>query len=258
MWYIYILGIRLLCSLFYPTTAYAEEATVTAPAIADPVEERLESIDQHISDGFRDLQQTLQDQHLQEEQQQELDRIDNDSSRELDLISNIDTNVSRIVEDGDSSVPESEPVLTRDNLHTFVCYGHSPTSNNYYQYALGLMPKVGWNDHYCFIQDTQGSYVFTYGDLVSDGSGTITGSDCTWHRWYNGGMNVGWVHETGSGGVSITTQGYTIYSDLDWYPTIPSDEILRREVMWYAVVGVAVVSLHLVWSYCLRNRNGTT
>lgn len=250
-----ILSLLLLC----PVTALAEEeGQVSVVAAPDPIEEKLDGIDQSIDDGFRTLQQTLQDHYQQESNKQELDAIDDDSDRQLELLSNIDTNVTKLVAESETGVAESLPLESRAVSQQFVCYASSPVSGTYYQYALGMAEKVGFEDNYCFIQDSQSSYVFVFGSIESDGNGTLTGDDCEWHRWYNAGLNQGWVHQSGNGQISVTTQGYTIFSDLEWWPSLPSSEPLRREVMLYALVAVTVFILDSVWSYTLRNRNGTT
>lgn len=253
-WWIVIL-------LFYwlqHQTAFAEEVGPEVPVSTVTVnppsttETKLDGIDQRVSD----LNTKLEDLTTYLKQQDELDEIDNTQERQLDYLSSIDDKLTQIYGESDVSEAEQQPV--RAESVQFVAYANASPSGTYYNYSQGLMPRLGLNDHYVYLQDTQSSYVFAYGSFDYDEeTKTFTGQEITWVRWFNQGAGLGYRVETGQSEVSVTCRDYMVLSDLGDWPLIISDEMPRREVMIYAVVAIAIYSLHSVWSYTLRNRNGT-
>lgn len=129
-------------------------------------------------------------------------------------------------------------------------YGNVSPTNQYALYATGLLKEVPYDGHYVFLQDTSQSYVMVAGK----GDSISSLSDCRWWRWYNAGVNVGWVLESGGGSVSVSAGRYTVLSDFEDWPALQqnSDEVLRREVSLYALVAAIMHVLYCIWSYQLR------
>lgn len=150
----------------------------------------------------------------------------------------------------DSTEVGSPLGTTRATLN-LTAYGNVSPTNQYAIYSVGLLKEVPYeNGHYVFLQDTAQSYCM----VVGKGDSILNLSDCKWWRWYNAGVNVGWVLERGTGSVAVTEGRYTVISDFEGYPALQDNslEVLRREVMFYALVAVAAHVLCSVWSFVLR------
>ena len=135
-------------------------------------------------------------------------------------------------------------------------YSNVPSTGTYAEYAKGILPRADYGDHYCYVQDSSSSYLMAYGDLKLSG-GNITGN-AHWVRWYYGGTNVGFVTEQGEGNISINPASHVVMSDLGNYPMFESNEQLRKELGFYAVVAVSVFSLVSVLGFVVRLRGAVT
>lgn len=151
----------------------------------------------------------------------------------------------------DTSADVGSPLgATRATLN-LTAYGNASPTNQYAVYSSGLLKEVPYEGgHYAFLQDTSQSYCM----VVGKGDSLSNLSDCKWWRWYNAGVNVGWILERGTGSVSISEGRYTVISDLEGYPAFQDNgiEVLRREVAFYALVAVVIHVLYRIWSYELR------
>lgn len=151
----------------------------------------------------------------------------------------------------DSSADVGSPLgATRATLN-LTAYGNVSPTNQYAVYSSGLLKEVPYKDgHYAFLQDSSQSYCM----VVGKGDSLSNLSDCKWWRWYNAGVNVGWILERGTGSVSISEGRYTVISDFEGYPAFQDNgiEVLRREVAFYALVAVVIHVLYRIWSYELR------
>lgn len=173
-------------------------------------------------------------------------------------LGSIDEKLTQIVGQGaEERQVESEPL--RASVMALVAYSNVSPTSTYANYAIGTLPKMGWSDHYVFVQDAQNAYTLVWGDITMADSTTFTLSDCKYTRFYYQSQQVGYQMEGGTCSGSITTRGYVVLSDLGDWPMLPdSNETLRKEVGFYAVVAAALLSLRAVWSFVVRNRNGTT
>lgn len=150
----------------------------------------------------------------------------------------------------DTSTEVGEPLQQTRATISLSAYGNVSPTNQYAVYSTGLLKEVPYDGHYVFLQDTNQSYIM----VVGKGDSPYSLQDCKWWRWYNAGVNVGWVLERGSGSVSVSAGRYQIISDFDGYPALQenSTEVLRREVSLYALVAAVMHVLYCVWSYELR------
>lgn len=133
---------------------------------------------------------------------------------------------------------------------SLTAYGNVSPTNQYAVYSQGLLKEVPLNGHYVFMQDSATSYVFVAGK----GDSLAALSDASWWRWYNAGVNRGWVLERGTGSVSVRDGDYTVLSDFEGYPGLQDSGIeqIRREVAMYALVLAVAHVLYSVWTYELR------
>lgn len=170
---------------------------------------------------------------------------------ELDYLASIDAKLDGLEpEEVEIEQQESKAAVS---INTFTAYQNVSPTGAYASYAKGLLPKVGFNEHYCFLQDSNSSYVFVWGDLQNGNS--ITGTDVSWVRWYYANNSVGYVEEFGGGDVTIQPNSHVILTDLGNHPMLDAnDELFRKEVGYYAVVAVAIFSLVSVWSFVVRLR----
>ena len=190
--------------------------------------------------------------------QQELTPKDGKSTN--DYLSSIEDKLSTIA--GNSSEPEiaeQKSVQTRASSIAFVAYSNAPSSGTYVNYASGYLSQMGYSDNYVFLQDTSSSYVFVFGDLSPIDTNTISGSNVKWVRWYYSNNNVGYVMETGQSNVTITTNNHVVLSSLPKWPSMSgsSDEQLRKEVGFYALVLVSCSVLRDIWSFLVRMRTAS-
>lgn len=177
-----------------------------------------------------------------------------------DYLSSIEDKLSTIA--GNSSEPEiaeQKSVQSRASSIAFVAYSNAPSSGTYVNYAAGYLSQMGYSDNYVFLQDTSSSYVFVFGDLSPIDTNTISGNNVKWVRWYYSNNNVGYVVETGQSNVTITTNNHVVLSSLPKWPSIQgsSDEQLRKEVGFYALVLVSCSVLRDVWSFLVRMRSAS-
>lgn len=179
---------------------------------------------------------------------------------ELDYLISIDDKLSEITLRETAEDAEVQAVGgTRATTYTFGAYTNPSPTGTYATYALGLLPRVGFGEHYVYLQDTQSSYVFVWGELTATSSSQVTG-DAKWVRWYNAGTQYGYVQESGSGSVTVNTNNHVIISDLQGWPMLTgsNSEMVRREVGFYAQVAVVLFVLAGVWSFTLRYRTSST
>lgn len=175
---------------------------------------------------------------------------------ELDYLISIDSKLDTIASEPVREI-QAQEALAAVSVNSFVAYANVATNNTYASYAIGMLPRVGYGEHYCFVQDTSSSYVFVWGDLELRDARTIAGSDVNWVRWYYGGNTIGNVTEYGSGNVTVSAGQHVISSDLGNWPMLPeSADTIRKELGFYACVAVVLWSLAAVWRFTLRMRNG--
>lgn len=177
-----------------------------------------------------------------------------------DYLISIDEKLSDI--SSKMAVPEEQEQksVTRAASFNFVAYQNVSPTNQYACYASGIIPRMRWSEHYVFLQDTSSSYVMVYGDsLEYSGNNTFTGTSCRYVRWYYSNQTVGYLTESGTADVSVSTSGHVVLSDLATYPMLEGTEqhCIRVEVAFYACVALVIRTLHHVWRFTLRNGNGT-
>lgn len=263
----------LLAALALPCNALAEDdegvtsytgAPVSAPSL--DYSSRFDSLDGAVSvlNGNLAIQQETLDRHLTNIEQlltpePEVPKDEN-AKDELDYLISIDDKLSEITLK-DTVENEVQPI-TREGAKaasvTLTAYANSPATGTYATYALGMLPRVGFNEHYVFVQDTQSSYVFAWGELSPTSSTAISGTG-SWVRWYNAGTQIGYVQESGTGSVTVNTGNHIVISDLQGRPMLTgsNSEVVRKEVGFYAQVACVLFSLATVWAFLLRMRSGT-
>lgn len=185
--------------------------------------------------------------------------VKEEKSDELKTLESIDKGIEALSETLATEVVEVEQQapLKAASRATFAAYANASPTNQYAYYAAGYLPRMGFGEHYAYLQDTSSSYVLVWGNLT-ESDGGITGSG-QWVRWYYASNSVGYVTETGSGSVTVSPSGHVVLSDLDGYPMlVVGDELLRREVGFYAVVACAVFCLSSVLGFCVRLRGAVS
>lgn len=238
---------RLFCALFAPHIAYAEEVEEKQPqqVVVDNsgLKEDLQKIDQDLIVRLDAVNRKLD----------VMNNVENsDENPELDQLISIDEHLTQIVGENTSAGLMAQEPLRASGSATFTAYANVSPTGQWATYAESLLPKVAWDEHYVFLQDTSSSYVMVYGDLEVTNNGEISGTG-KWVRWYYSGTATGYRVDTGNGNVGIYANSLTILSDLGDYPILgDGSDGLRREVMYYALVAVAVFSLYHVWHFCIR------
>lgn len=155
-------------------------------------------------------------------------------------------------------IEEQQPVGGTRAAITFTGYANANPTNQYAQYSIGMLPRLGYGEHYVYMQDTSSSYVFVYGDISRSASNTYVGR-AKYVRWYYQNNTTGYVQETGQGDVTINTAGHVVMSDLDDRPMLAvGNELLRKEVGFYALVAVSVYCLASVLGFVVRLRGAVS
>ncbi len=248
----------LVILLFSPTLALAEEVTISE---SQPIVQDNSSLLEGINSGIQDLN-TKMDEYAKEReserQTREIEMTSDPQQQQVDLLTKIDETLTQISgRDESMQLQESGPV--RASSVAFVAYANAPANGTYAQYAVGILPKIGWDDHYVFLQDANSSYVMAYGNLSRVDDNTISGSDVHWVRWYYSGTQYGYQTESGQGQVSVTLNNHVVLSSLSDFPTLgDGTEQLRREVMFYAFVAVTIFCLASVWNFTIRLRGAVS
>lgn len=237
-------AVVLLLLLYSPTLALAEDVQTveTVPVVNESyvIEQKLDTINQTLTDGFREMNEVSEP------------KGQDDSDLELETLNSIDSKLTQIVGEQTTAGLMEQAPLAASASHAFVAYANMSPTSAYANYAVGLLPKLKWDEHYVLVQDTSSSYTFVWGELVNENN-TIAGEG-SYVRWYYTGNAQGYREERGSGSVSVTPNGYTVLSDLGEYPMVGgSEELQRREVGFYALVAVVIFVLHSVWRFVLRN-----
>lgn len=262
-WWPWAVLASLVFVLVFSTQALAEESESIGPdevSVTDssyddkPIRDRLDGLTGHVETIGEKLDQLIAIQTPKKETEARAPE-----SEELAELKSINENIGILIEQNnqDPDAPKQSESLRASTI-TSVAYGNVSPTTQYATYASNVLPKLGWSDHYVFWQDGQQSYVMAWGDLVYENR-TFTGSGCNYLHWYWQSQQAGYVVESGTANISVSSAGYTVLSDLDVWPALPNtgSEVMRREIMLYAVVAVAAASLSCVWGYTLRNRNGT-
>lgn len=155
-------------------------------------------------------------------------------------------------------VEEQKPVSATKATVTFTAYGNANPTNQYAQYSIGLLPRLGYGEHYIYLQDTSSSYVFVYGDLRRTDTNSYSGN-AKYVRWYYVNNVNGYVQENGSGNVIVSTAGHVVMSDLEDRPMLAvGSELIRREVGFYALTACSIFCLASVLGFCVRLRGAVS
>lgn len=148
-------------------------------------------------------------------------------------------------------IEEQKPLSGTKAAASFTAYANASPSNQYALYAEGFMPRMGYKDHYIFLQDTSSSYVLVWGSLEKNGS-SYSGN-ANWVRWYYQNNVNGYVQESGNGSVNVNPSGHVVLTDFEGYPMLGvENELFRKELGYYALVAVCVYSLFHVLGFTLR------
>lgn len=175
-----------------------------------------------------------------------------EKSDEVKLLESLNETVSGLAKSEVVEIEEQQPVQQTRAATSFTAYTNVSPTGTYAQYAIGYLPRVGYGEHYCFLQDTSSSYTFAWGDLAKSGS-NISGN-AKWVRWYYT-SNYNYVMQSGEGSVTISPDNHTVMSDLDGWPMLgDGTDAMRKEVGFYAVVALCIFSLASVLNFTLRVR----
>lgn len=200
-----------------------------------------------------EIVEILQEEFREDETEQEPSE---DVRTELDVLESIEGKMDDLKPSEAPEIESQEPVGGTRAPVTFTAYANVSPTGTYATYAAGYLPRVGFDQHYVYVQDTSSSYTFVWGDLSKSGN-SISGSDCNWVRWYYVSQGTGYLMQSGTGQVTVDTNSHVVLSDLDGWPMLDGNaDSLRKEVGFYAVVALAVYCLHHVWSFVLRNHDG--
>lgn len=255
----------IITLMLSPTLALAEDGVMTE---THPVAE----VDTSEVEGLNRLNQTVETQLQQindkldaeareretEKQLEEIESVSNPQEQQLQVLTNIDNTLTEISgRDESVQLMAQEPLLAASS-HAFVAYANVSPTGTYAQYAIGMLPRVAWKEHYVFLQDTSSSYVFMWGDLTEADDNTISGSG-RYVRWYYSGNQYGYLTEDGEGSISATLNSHVVLSDLGTHPILGDElPLLRREVALYAVAAVVIFSLASVWTFTVRLRGSVS
>lgn len=268
----YALLVASLALVVGPTSALAdEEEPISAPAAAPDYSTRLDTL----SGDIERLRTTVDSQrseivtHLQTMEllmtpaPEPVENVEKkeEKSPELEQLEKIGEQLDGIQQEIAPDVveiQEQKPVGASKAAMTFTAYANVSPNNQYAQYSTGMLPRLGYGDHYIFLQDTSSSYVFVYGKLSRTDVNSFSGS-AKYVRWYYANQVNGYMQESGSGNVIVNTAGHVIMSDLDDRPMLGvSNELLRREVGFYALVAVCIFSVASVLGFCVRLRGAVS
>lgn len=155
-------------------------------------------------------------------------------------------------------IQEQEPMAASVAALQWVAYANVSPTGTYANYAIGYLPRMGYGEHYVFLQDTSSSYVMAWGALKQL-DGTTIGGSAKWVRWYFQSNAVGYRMESGENDVTVSTAGHVVMSDLDGWPMLAvNDELLRREVAFYAVTACCLFVLAGVLGFTVRLRGAVS
>lgn len=240
-----LLGCALLCTCARP--AMADDGVVIVDTTG--IESRLDGLRSDVSQVDERVKLMMEDQLADEP-------ADDTQQRQLQALESINGNLQTLVGQTNTDGVVMAPLAASQSV-TSVAYANPSLTSQWAQYAAGMVPRLGWDEHYVYWQDGASSYMYACGDLSVSGD-AIVADDATWHRWYWASSAEGYRHETGSGALSVSPGAYTLVSDLGGWPMLgDGTEQLRREVMLYALVAVTIYCLHCVWSFVLRYRDGS-
>lgn len=136
----------------------------------------------------------------------------------------------------------------------FTAYCNVSPTNQYSEYARNVIPKMGWNDDYVFLQDSSSSYVLVYGDIDYYSSGVFEGTDCTYTRWYYSGTGTGYIQQSGMANIRISVNDYVVLSTLGDYPLLDNGfTLFRQECCYYVTAAVILFCLRSCFAYVTRN-----
>lgn len=236
---------------------------------------RLDTIDQHVKDvsstyegGKNELVQHLltietylkpvpvtvvepvqeDDEEKKSPETEQLEKVE----KSLEGIDKRLESIGKAIEPEIEQIEEQKPLAATKAGVSVTAYSNVPPTGTYAEYAKGMLPRAEYGDHYCYLQDASSSYVMVYGNLHLSG-GNITGTG-KWVRWYYSGNQIGYVTEQGEGNVTINPNSHVVVSDLGNYPMFESNELLRKEIGFYALVGVSVFCVASVLGFCIRLR----
>lgn len=264
---LYVACAFAVCSLALPSRALAdeEEAVETPAAVSSPYVDYsaqlqslsvgLGNVKTSIDDGRYEIQQHLVaiETLLTPVEEKEEDTKKEEKSAELKALEGISKQLEELTKDETVKIDEQEPVGLSKAGVSFDAYGNVSPTGTYASYAIGYLSRVGFGEHYVYLQDTSSSYVMCWGDLTS--SGTNVNGSGNWVRWYYTN-NYSYVMQYGSGQISIEAGNKVILSDLEPWPMLgDGTDVLRREVGFYAVVALCVFSLASVLGFTLRLRS---
>ena len=181
-----------------------------------------------------------------------------DELKQLEKIGEQLENIQTVLTPEVVEVEEQKPLSATKATVTFTAYSNVNPTNQYAQYSVGLLPRLGFGEHYIFLQDTSSSYVFLYGDLRKTDTNSFSGN-AKFVRWYYVNNVNGYVQEYGNGTVIVNTSGHVIMSDLDDRPMLAvGSELLRREVGFYALTACCIFCLATVLGFCVRLRGAVS
>lgn len=235
------------------TIQYVTEETLPTLQEIDESIDKLTSEQVGSNTSFREKLQSI-DEKLQK-------MLDNEKEgkkqkSETEYLSSIDDKLS-LIADNTKQPEEIEQVGAKATRLAFVAYANVSPTGTYANYAAGYLPKLDFDEHYVFVQDTTSSHVLIMGDITQPDVNTFQGTDVKWVRWYYQNNTNGYVVEQGQSDVTVTCNDHTVLSDLPRYPDLPqySQELLRKEVGFYALVLVCCSVFRDVWSWLVRVRS---
>lgn len=194
------------------------------------------------------VDETQEDEEKKSPEEESLDKID----EKLGGIDKRLESIGKAIEPDIEQIEEQKPLTATKAGVSVTAYANVSPTGTYAEYAKGLLPRAEYGDHYCYLQDASSSYVMIYGDLKL-ANGAITGTG-KWQRWYYSGNQYGYVTEQGEGNISVNPNSHVVMSDLGSYPMFESNELLRKEIGFYALVGVTVFCVASVLGFCIRLR----
>lgn len=258
------LALALCCPL--PAMADEEDAVESGSTGVMDYSDFLEDLDSHLVEGNQDrnwgyeqiVTHLLTIESYLEPKPEPVEIVDEvsieEGPTEIELLEHIDETLTELVEEPEPVQKEGVEPLRATRL-SLSAYTNVSSTNQYAEYAKGLLPRVGFDKHYCFLQDEQQAYTFVWGNLSKVDATTISGTDCCYMRWYWASQSQGWLVQSGTADVAISTGSRVVLSDLEGFSMLDAQQdSLRKEVGFYAVVAAALFSLRFVWSFLVRMR----
>ena len=103
------------------------------------------------------------------DEKEEVKKVEEESGpTEIDYLKSIDETLADIAEQEKTVEEEASPEVkagSRAAATPLTAFTNVSPTSTYAEYSRGLLPRVSFSKHYVYLQDSQTSYMFIYGDV---------------------------------------------------------------------------------------------